>query len=461
MKIQKKLIVCLGIAVFIGLVSSITSFSMKRPRTGTFLEESPDITQLKDIQHEISQKFQQFPMIQNAIQFLAGTPIVVLEQEGVSLLATNGNIVAAVSTDSEDFKIPHPENDSVKLWDISTGKQLIPTITHPELVDHVAMSGDIVVTGSRDGTVNISKTDGELLHTFKHPLRIGHIAIDANIIAIGSINEVQIFTINNHTINLFKIIKIDSMSSGWVKPAISDHVIAILKQDQNDENIVQVWDINSNKLLFEKKFQSYNNACFMEIETNGKVVAFTTARGDEDDTEPKVEIYDIETGKSLYALDSDRYPVDMAISKNKLAMESGDGIEIYNINNGTLLGTINTNARPKAIHDNIVITTAYSKKPQIWAIDPFKGTSENNPLVWIINNATVPQLDFIKRVYEATKDDEATEVVEWDESSSEEIINIDENKEFILTIPSEDAKVFLSFPMHVKQYLLTRLKIRR
>ncbi len=58
------------------------------------------------------------------------------------------------------------------------------------------------------------------------------------------------------------------------------------------------------------------------------------------------------------------------------------------------------------------------------------------PLLWIIHNATVPQLDLIKRACKATKT----------------------GKEIILDIPSEDAKVFLSFPKDVQRYLVTRFE---
>lgn len=72
------------------------------------------------------------------------------------------------------------------------------------------------------------------------------------------------------------------------------------------------------------------------------------------------------------------------------------------------------------------------------ASDPFAGTTENNPLRWIIYNATSPQLDVINRAYEA----------------------VIAGKEFGIAPQSEDAKVMLSFPGHVRKYLVERLNIK-
>lgn len=71
-------------------------------------------------------------------------------------------------------------------------------------------------------------------------------------------------------------------------------------------------------------------------------------------------------------------------------------------------------------------------------VDPFEGTVENNPLRWIIHNATTPQLDFIDRAYKAKV----------------------ANKEFAIAYHSEDEKVMSSLPEHVRRYLVERLNIK-
>lgn len=70
--------------------------------------------------------------------------------------------------------------------------------------------------------------------------------------------------------------------------------------------------------------------------------------------------------------------------------------------------------------------------------NPFEGTVENNPLRWIIHNATTSQLDFIDRAYKAKI----------------------ANKEFIIAYQSEDEKVISSLPEHVRRYLVQRLNIK-
>jgi len=73
---------------------------------------------------------------------------------------------------------------------------------------------------------------------------------------------------------------------------------------------------------------------------------------------------------------------------------------------------------------------------KIWLLSrPFEGTPQNNPLVWIAENATMSQVIFINHAYKTTI----------------------EGQEFTLT--SEGLQVFSGLPMHVKRYLLNRLNI--
>ncbi len=39
----------------------------------------------------------------------------------------------------------------------------------------------------------------------------------------------------------------------------------------------------------------------------------------------------------------------------------------------------------------------------IWTLNPFEGTPENNPILWIIQKANIQQLHLINRAYRATK----------------------------------------------------------
>ncbi len=474
MKIQKKLIACLSIVMImiIGFMSPATALGMKRPQTGTFLEESPDITQYKDIQYVISQKFQQFPMIQNAIQFLAWEPITLKNTGGINFVATNGDIVV---TGSED--------GTVKTWNAATGEQLITYAAHNGPVRQVAISGDIIVSKS-DNTVNIWKTNGKFLHTFKY-FSFSKIVISDDKLAIPSSDKIDILKTNGELLRTLienspvrtlimrghKVItrsmdntaKIWDINTGKLLHTLAGRIDVAISGDKvvtgSSDNSAKIWDINTGKLL--RTLEGHTDTVWSVATSGDKVVT-----GSNDKT---AKIWDINTGQVLHTLKWPLYQIiSIIVTGNKVVISlynefALDGyvkrtVNVYDINTGKLLHTFVVGwTSPLAeietandtmitiTRDNIANIWGLAQRGdnivRIWALDPFKGTPETNPLQWIINNATVPQLDFIKRAYEAT-------------------VAIDD-QELIIAFPSEDAKVFLSFPTHVKQYLLARLKIRR
>jgi len=89
-----------------------------------------------------------------------------------------------------------------------------------------------------------------------------------------------------------------------------------------------------------------------------------------------------------------------------------------------------------AMSGDKVVAGSWDGTAKVWSLLPkLQGTTQSNPLVWIIHNSDMLQLDLIKRAYEATVAGE----------------------EFILN--SKDLKTFSELLMHVKRYLLNRLKI--
>ncbi len=415
MKIQNKLIVCLGIAMI--FVSSISLFGMKRPRTGTSPEESPDITQHQDIQYEISRKFQQFPMILNAIQFLIWEPMTLENTSRIRSIATNG-----------DFVVLGLADGTAKIWDMTTGQQLMPYADHDSPVSMIAISGDIIVSGSDDGMVKIWKTNGETLHTFKEK-NIKSLVISRDKVVTGTING----TIKVRSLTTGQLLRILSRSFfDEIKISDDNKMIGI-----SDQGNAEIWDINTGQLIHTlESFDIYSPVAINSDK------AITT-------TEDTLKIWSVNTGKLLHTIkDKNTQTIhSLAINGDKMVTASLNipTTTIWNLNTGQLLRLLITDQPTRvAIAHNKIVTALMIPEialAKIWILDPLNGSLETNPLLWIINNATVPQLDFIKRAYEAT-------------------IAIG-NQELIIAFPSEDAKVFLSFPMHVKQYLLARLKIRR
>lgn len=423
MNIKNRVRVLIGLALAISVAMPIALYTMKRPNPEKIQETllPKEALQYSDIQWVISQKFQQFPEIKNAINFLAEAPIELqgdYEDENHIYVATNGKVVATASE----------VDDSVKLWDVVTGKQLIPIITHPADISALAMDGDIIISGSKDGTIQISKTDGELLHTHKYPHTIEAMAMDNNLIAVASDHTVHILSIDNCNLNVLRPIKYNNFVNSVV---IRGNIVAFSISNHN----LKIWDINRHTLLHTIEDISEFNS----VATNGKLVAAKRSDGVTD----TIDIYDISTGKLAYPSIHSSFSQDefnqIAIDNDNLVVGSESDTTIWNLNTGNLLKTINVPGTTVAIKGGILVMARYGENPKILDLNPFKGTPETNPILWIINYATVPQLDFIKRSYEAVQADE----------------------EFIIDFPSEDAKVFLSFPMFVRQYLLERSNIRR
>ncbi len=414
MKIQNKLIICVGIAMVIGLVSSIPLFGMKRPRTGTSPEESPDITQHQDIQYQISQKFQQFPMIQNAINFFLWEPNIIENTSRIRSIATNNDLVVLASADR-----------TVKIWDMTTGQQLMPYADHDGQVNKIAISGDIIASGSLDDTVNIWKTNGETLYTFKEN-NMKSLAINRDKVVTGTLGGI----INVRSLTTGKVLRTLSSFFGEIKINDDNKMIVI-----SDSGNAEIWDINTGELIH--RLEAGLAATSPVAINSDKAITRTM------DT---LKIWNVNTGKLLHTIKDENTRMISSIAINDDTIVTASLLKfvaIWNINTGQLLRSLKMESVPTQVeitNNKIVIITG-NNLAQIWPIDPLNGTPDTNPLLWIIYNASVPQLDFIKRAYEATV---ATD-----------------NQELVIAFPSEDAKIFLSFPMHVKQYLLARLKIRR
>jgi len=424
MKIQKKLTISLGIALFISLASSLVLYGMKQPRTE---EIGLDITQFPaDVQSLIAQKFQQLKM-ENTIKFLANAPIIILEGHTgmINSVAINSNIVVTGSVDG-----------TVKVWDATTGKQFIWYIDHNSPLNSVAINGDIIVTASIDGIVNISKTNGELLHTFRENFPILAVVISGNKLTSVLMRQLNDYLISIQDINTGKLLRIQEGGPNYSNVTISDNIILT---GSISNNILRLWDIDTGKLLRTIE----NTKVDLAIIVGNKIVnAFNEGYVNLGPAKMTIIIQDINTGQPLHIISqpADGYIVSVTGSGDKVAIGSGrkgKGItQIWDVNTYQKLRAVE--GLYGAISDDKVVT-AKDNVAKVWSLDPFKGTPETNPLVWIINNATVPQADLIKRAHQATI----------------------AGQEFIIAFPSEDAKLFLSFPMHVKQYLLARLKIRR
>lgn len=338
------------------------------------------------------------------------------------------------------------------------GEQPIVLTEHTKIVSSVAIAGDKVVTGSHDKTAKIWKVDGQLLHTLKgHTDQVWSVATADNKVVTGSYdNTAKIWNLN--TGQLERTIQ-GHNDLVWAVAIAGDKVVT-----GSADKTAKIWDINTGQLLHTLKHTDSVNS----VAISGDMVV-TGSRND------NAKIWDINNGQLLHTL-HEKDVDSVAISGNTVVISNGRRVKIWNTH-GQLLhtfdvhraaavaisgSTIVAGSQDKtikiwnihgqllhtlkddyiiisvAINGNKVVTGLYNGVAKIWPLKlNLQGAPEDNPLVWIMQKSDMPQLDLIKRACETTK----------------------AQQEFILVIPSEDTKVFLSLPMHVKKYLLERLNI--
>ncbi len=438
--IHNKWVISLSIALIISLVSPTVSYGMKRARENGPLTENFLTPFKEEFIPEVQQKIQNL-MLQDAITFLSWQPIILTgpigHTGGITSVAINGNIVVTGSRDN-----------TAKIWDISNGDpQLLHTlIGHTGWINSVAISNNIVATGSFDHTAkiwDISNNQLKLLATTPqgphgHMSVIKSVAIQGNIIVTGSWDgTAKVWYISNNKLQLLYILTRPNGHTDEVSSvAISDKVIVTGSKDRT----AKVWDISNGQLLHTIE-GPYG---ITSVAISGNLIVTGSSDG-------MAKLWDIGTGQPqlLYTIARTNGVTSVAIHNNIIAIGLWNGItKIWKINNNQLQlihVTLGPNGHTDdvgsvVINDKFVVTGSNDKTAKIWPLSPnLQGTPQNNPLLWITQNATLPQANFINRAYEATSVDQ----------------------EFIIAFPSEDAKVFLSFPRHVKQYLLDRLTIRR
>ena len=288
------------------------------------------------------------------------------------------------------------------------GLQLpIKLVGHKFVVDSVAIVGDKVMTRNNRSVKIWDINTGQLLQTFV-----------ANINGVSSV-------------------------------AIADDKVVTGSFD----NSAKISDINTGQLLHTLDGHA---GCVNSVAIAGdKVVT-----GSSDYT---VKIWDISTGQLLYTIKGHKKKItSVAIAGDKVVTGSSDvTATIWDINRGQLLRRLVGHRgafRSVAIAGDKVVTGSgkvaesedYTAK--IWSLSPnLQGTPEDNPLVWIVENATIPQLDFINRACRATIDKQDLMII----ALPKKLGKVEENE----LQAQWDGRIYFTFPEFVRKYLRNRLQI--
>ena len=248
----------------------------------------------------------------------------------------------AISQDGK-YIVSGSGDNTIKIWDRSSGKLLKTLKGHKSYVHSVAISqdGKYIVSGSGDNTIKIwDRSSGKLLKTLKgHKDSVWSVAIsqDGKYIVSGSED---------------KTIKIWDRSSGKLLKTLKGHKDSVwsvaISQDGkyivsgSEDKTIKIWDRSSGKLL--KTLKGHKDSVLsVAISQDGKYIV----SGSWDGT---IKIWDRSNGKLLKTLKEHKYPVrSVAISQDGkyIVSDSGDKtIKIRDRSNGKLLKTLEGHKYP-------------------------------------------------------------------------------------------------------------------
>jgi len=130
-------------------------------------------------------------------------------------------------------------------------------------------------------------------------------------------------------------------------------------------------------------------------------------------------------------------------------------LQLWNIHTGTLLKTI-PEFRYKYGDVHIAFNNRWaialsSVDKKAWSLLPLQGTVHENPLVWITENANILQGNLIRRICQATSDDN-TFMLALPEKLG--VIKEDESQE------QKDGRIYFTLPYAVRAYLRNCLRIK-
>jgi len=344
-----------------------------------------------------------------------------------------------------DKVVTGSEDATAKVWDINNGQLLHTLDGHTDVIISVATAGDKVVTGSRDTTAKIWDINtGHLLDTLEHAWCVNAVAITGDIMATGSGNTLTVWNLKmmHYRTFLGHWHMIDSI-------AIAGNKVLTGSRD----NTAKIWNINNGQLLLTLLVGHMHEISSVSV-AGDKVVTGSVGGN--------AKIWDINTGQLIHTLQEHQEHTDdrlrsVAIEGNKVVTGLYKGnAKIWNSNTGSLLQYLHghtDSAWSVAISGDKVVTGSRDTTAKIWSLLPnLHGTSQNNPLLWIVEEATIPQLDFINRAYKAAIDTKQDPMII---ALPKKLGKVEENE----LQAQRDGRIYFTLPLLVRKYVRDRLNI--
>ena len=269
----------------------------------------------------------------------------------------------AISQDGQTL-VSGSYDNTIKLWDLSTGKSIHTLVGHSSSVYSVAMSPDkkIVVSGSDDGTIKLWNTaTGELLHTLKDSSSPRDNATKIQSVAITPDGQKLVSGGDDRTV------KIWHLETGELLQTLNGHsntveVVAIAPDNQtivsgSDDGTLKIWQLDTGKLIRTIKGE-FRAIYSLAIAPNSQTIVSGHVK-------KQIKIWQLETGVLVRTIHGNLGAVyAVAISPNNQILATADFlgqslghqtvvIQLWDMSTGQIIHTL-----PE--HSNRVFSLCFS-----------------------------------------------------------------------------------------------------
>lgn len=262
-------------------------------------------------------------------------------------------------------------DDSIKIWNRSTGALLRTLIGHSKPINCLSISPDrqILVSGSDDDTIRLwHLADGRLLRSLTgHTRDVSSVVIsaDGQLLASGS---------EDRTVRLWKLTTGESLRSfsglaGMVRSVALSPDGQFLVSGGLD-NQIKLWSLRTNEPVRTLPNGHFNSVNGVVITPDGK----TLVSASKDKT---IKVWDLVKGVVVRTLAGHMDSVNaIAISSDGKLLASGSSdttIKLWNLETGTLIGTLTehisaVNAVALAANGRVLVSGSSDSKVKVWQL---------------------------------------------------------------------------------------------
>ncbi|MCF3622376.1 WD40 repeat domain-containing protein [Planktothrix agardhii] len=286
-------------------------------------------------------------------------------------LETHSSLVYSVSFSPDGKTLASGSGDNtIKLWDVTTGKEIHTLQGHSSVVSSVSFSpdGKTLASGSDDNTIKLwDVTTGKEIHTLQgHSSSVWSVSFspDGKTLASGSDDKTiklwdittgkEIHTLQGHS---------SSVSSVSFSP--DGKTLA----SGSDDNTIKLWDVTTGKEI--RTLQGHSSVVSsVSFSPDGK----TLASGSEDNT---IKLWDVTTGKAIHTLQGHSSSVNsVSFSPDGKTLASGsedNTIKLWDITTGKEIRTLQG-------HSSSVSSVSFSPDGKTLA----SGSCDNTIKLWDI-----------------------------------------------------------------------------